>query len=93
MRSSCACRSARSRRLIPRGPEGSAIEAQHLSRRLAHPAHDRDSSTGSSGRCWFFGAIGALLGLIGWRSRCRWSSPISHTHLVPRFPTAILVTG
>jgi glycosyltransferase involved in cell wall biosynthesis len=41
----------------------------------------------------FFGAIGVVLGLIGVALAVPLIITYLHTHLVPRFPTAILVTG
>jgi glycosyltransferase involved in cell wall biosynthesis len=41
----------------------------------------------------FFGAIGVVLGLIGLALAMPLIITYMHTHLVPRFPTAILVTG
>ena len=49
--------------------------------------------TGSSGRCCFTAGSARCCCSRRSCSRSRWSRPISHTGLVPRVPTAILVTG
>jgi hypothetical protein len=41
----------------------------------------------------FFGAIGVLFGLLGIALAAPLILTYLHTHLVPRFPTAVLVTG
>ena len=74
-------------------PEGSAIQAFDLSRRLADPEDDRARSTGSSGRCCSTAAIGALLLLAAILLAVPLVLTYLDTGLVPRFPTAILVTG
>ena len=71
-----------------------AIQAVHLSRWLAHPDARSCTLYRIERPVLFYGSIGALLvALPRSCSPSRWSSPMSQTGLVPRFPTAILVTG
>ena len=76
-----------------RAAGGLGVQAFDLSRRLADPEDHRHALPDR--------AAGAVLrrdrrAADRWRrssSRCRWCSPTSTPGLVPRFPTAILVTG
>ena len=74
-------------------PRGLGVQAQHLARRLPHPADDPASSTAPSGRCAFFGGIGCRSPIVA----IGLAIPIFVTYLrdgiVPRLPTAMLSTG
>ena len=92
MRSNWACRSARSTRPITRGRPGSRLQAAHLERRPAHPAHHLPALKARAAA-----AVLRRHRRCCWRSLGRLRRPGDVTYLetglVPRLPTAVLATG
>ena len=74
-------------------PEGSASKLSTFARRLADPHAPSSRFTGSSGRCCSTACIGALLLLAALMLAVPLVMTYLDTGLVPRVPTAILVTG